>query len=124
MNQSFDALRDACAKEPLFTLFVQFGYPREFWSGKGDPGDPWGNFFLLAVTEHLGSGGRGWKSKHELAYRLLQTLRKGAGPDVRPIRPIGNPKHSVAGRVADLKKKNNLKWQPALSLLESEFFKH
>jgi hypothetical protein len=114
MGQFLDALSDACAKVPLFTLFVQFGYPRNFFNSKGDPGDCWGNFFLLAVTEHLGTKGRGWKSKHLLAYRLLTGLRKN-------LVSIENPKVSTAGRVAALKK--DPKSRAALSLLESEFSK-
>jgi hypothetical protein len=113
VNQLLDALSPR-AEAPLLSLFVLFGWPREFYNGKGDPGDPWGNFFLLAVTEHLGSGGRGRKSKHDLAYRLLTMLRKGSVS-------IDNPKVSTAGRVAAVKK--NPQWQAALSLLESEFSK-
>jgi hypothetical protein len=113
-----DALSKACIVTPLFAVFAQFGYPRLFFNAKGDPGDPWGNFFLLAVTEHLGSvrgtRGRGWRSKHDLAYRLLTMLRKGSVS-------IGNPKVSAAARVAAVKK--NPKWRAALSLLESEFSK-
>lgn len=114
MNRFLDVLSFACAKLPLFRLFVQFGYPRKFFNGKGDPGDPWGNFFLLAVTEHLRSPRRGWKSMHDLAYRLLTMLRKDSVS-------IGNPKVSTAGRVAALKKTSQ--WQAALSVLESEFSK-
>lgn len=115
MNQFLDGLSDACVKAPLWTLFVRFGYPREFFKGKGDPGDPWGNFFLLAVTEHLGAVDRGWKSKHVLAYRLLTMLRKDSVS-------IENPKVSAAARMAVLKRKEP-QWQAALSLLESEFSK-
>src|SRR5262245_5511312 len=115
LDAESDALYKACTMTPLFAVFVQFGYPRELFYGKGDPGDPWGNFFLLAVTEHLGAiRGRGWKSKHDFAYRLLTMLRKDSVS-------IGNTKASAAGRVAAVKK--NARWQAALSLLKSEFSK-
>jgi hypothetical protein len=100
---------------PLLPVFVHFGCPRKFSNGKGDPGDPWGSFFLLAVTQHLGTiRRRGYKDKHVLAYELLTTLRKDS-------LSIENPKVSTAGRVAAVKK--NPLCRPALSLLQSEFSK-
>ncbi len=114
VDQLLEALSDPEA--PLLPVFVQFGCPREFFNGKGDPGDPWGSFFLLAVTEHLKTiRGRGHQlDRHDIAYKLLTTLRKNSVP-------IKNPKVSTAGRVAAVKK--NPQWRTALSLLESEFSK-
>ena len=113
MNECVDTISAACDASPLFSLIVQFSFPRDFFLVKGDAGDRWGSFFLLTVTDHLKSRGR--KPNHKLAYRLLTMLRKDS-------RLIENPRQSVAGRVATLKT-THPHWRAALTLLESEFSK-
>ena len=113
LDESFNSLGAIADVNPLFALFVQFAFPREILVTKGDPGDRWGNFFLLAFTEHLRSKSKGRNPKHLLAYRLLTMLRKDS-------LHIKNPRYSVAGRVAQLKKAHP-HWRAALKLLKSEF---
>jgi len=93
--QKFDEFLTSGGSDALTTVMVEFCYPPRFFNLKGGPGDRWGSFFLLVVTDHLRSNGKR-KPNHGLAYRLLGTLRKDSSP-------IDNPRQSVATRIQQLK---------------------
>lgn len=111
MNHFLNTLKASCEAYPLVSLHVKFGWPREFFNARGDPGDRWGSFFLLAITEYLRA--QTCKPRYRLAYRLFRGLRKDA-------KDIHDPKHDVAGRIAQLKRAHP-DWQTWLEILESEY---
>jgi hypothetical protein len=82
--------------EPLTGVLLSFCFPQRLFNKRGDPGDPWGSFFLLVVTDHLASTGKK-KPNHQLAYDLLAALRPNS---VR----VANPRQNVATRISQLKK--------------------
>jgi hypothetical protein len=98
--------------EPLLPVLFAFCLPKKLLNAKGDPGDRWGSFFLLVVTDHLSTNGKR-KPNHQLAYELLTALRKDSVP-------VKNPRQSVAVRVKQLQRADP-ECHSALVILSSAF---
>lgn len=106
-----DEQKGQLSQYPFFSVLEEYAY---FEVRRGNQPDPWGSFFLLAITEHLREK---CGNPHYLAvFRLLRTLR-GQPPGSRHANRL-----TATNRVSQLKK-DYPKWQYHLQLIKKQFAK-
>ena len=123
LQKKLPVFEKACKTFPalrLIPIYDNPGLPK-----RGNYADPWGTFFLLAITEHLRGNGHSHRPHHKDAVELLGILRRELLKEFSAVgggKRNGSIKVSVksAGNRINGFKNRHPSWKNDLALIEEQ----